>query len=86
MTPELVRRSDVIFVMEPAQLLECRKRFPEARARTFLMACLVPGAPAEIQDPYSCGEPVFESSFDLISQAVRAIVDARSGRRQTGNQ
>jgi protein-tyrosine-phosphatase len=74
----LVARSDVIFVMEIAHVLALRQRFPEARAKTFLLSCLAPETPLEISDPYDGDQSVFEACFDHITRAVRPVVGALS--------
>ena len=71
---ETVANADVIFVMDVPQLVVMRKRFPEARTKTFLMACLVPDEPLEIADPFDGDESRFQACFDQISQAVRPII------------
>ena len=72
--PDRVAKSDVIFVMEIPQLVELRKRFPEARAKTFLLSCLAPDPPLEIDDPIDGDEAAFQVCFEHISRAVRPIV------------
>ena len=72
--PEVVAKSDAIFVMEIPQLVELRRRFPEARAKTFLLSCLAPDTPLEIRDPVDGDESVFQACFDHISQAVHPVV------------
>jgi len=68
-----VANSDVIFVMDIAQLLDVRRRFPEARARTFLLTSLAPETPLEIRDPVDGDESVFHACFDHITRAVRPL-------------
>jgi glycosyltransferase involved in cell wall biosynthesis/protein-tyrosine-phosphatase len=80
--PGSVAKSDVIFVMEIPQLLALRRRFPEARAKTFLLSCLAPDTPLEIRDPVDGSEPVFEACFDHITQAVRPVVGVLSHSAQ----
>lgn len=82
LTHERVAASDVIFVMDVRQLLEMRRRFPEARSRTFLLTGLAPDVPLEICDPVDGDEPVFQACYDHISRAVGPIlrVLAASGR------
>jgi protein-tyrosine-phosphatase len=75
---EAVAASDAIFVMETDHLVTMRKRFPEARAKTFLLACLAPGTPLEIQDPFASDEAEFRVCFDHISRAVHPIVSVLS--------
>ena len=76
--PALVAKSDVIFVMEIPQLLALRQRFPEARAKTFLLSCLAPETPLEIRDPVDGDESVFQACFDHITRAVGPVVGALS--------
>jgi glycosyltransferase involved in cell wall biosynthesis/protein-tyrosine-phosphatase len=74
----IVRASDVIFVMDVPQLLALRQRFPEAEDRTFLLTCLASDTPLEIQDPYDGDIARFETCFDHISRAIRPIVQTLS--------
>lgn len=73
-TPERVAASDVIFVMDIQQLLLMRRRFPDARVKTFLLTCLAPDAAMEVLDPFDGDESAFRACYDHISQAVRPIV------------
>ena len=73
---ESVAASDVVFVMDISLLITMRRRFPEARPKTFLLACLAGETPLEIQDPVDGDAPRFEACFDHISEAVRCIVGA----------
>jgi L-malate glycosyltransferase len=77
--PELVAKSDVIFVMEIPHLLAMQRRFSQARAKTFLLSCLAPEMPLEIRDPVDGDELVFQACFDHISRAVRPLVRVLSG-------
>lgn len=81
-TPERVASSDVIFVMDVHQLLVMRRRFPEARARTFLLTCLAPEVPLEVRDPVDGDESVFHACYDHISKAVRPIVSVLTAAPQ----
>lgn len=78
LTAEVVAASDAIFVMEADHLITIRKRFPEARAKTFLLTCLAADTPLEIQDPYAGDEARFQACFDHICRAVDPIVRALS--------
>jgi L-malate glycosyltransferase len=69
----VVAKSDVIFVMDIPQLLDLRRRFPEARAKTFLLTSLAPETPLEIRDPVDGDESVFHACFDHITRAVRPL-------------
>ena len=70
---DVVAASDVIFVMDIPQLLGMRQRFPEARAKTFLLTSLAPDTPLEIRDPVDGDESVFHACFDHITRAVRPL-------------
>jgi glycosyltransferase involved in cell wall biosynthesis/protein-tyrosine-phosphatase len=69
----IVAQSDVIFVMDIGQLLDLRRRFPDARAKTFLLTSLAPETPLEIRDPVDGDESVFHACFDHIARAVRPL-------------
>jgi protein-tyrosine phosphatase len=73
-TPGLVASAGVIFVMELAHLVAMRRRFPQARARTFLITALCPDGPLEIADPAGRDPSAFEDCFARLSRAVDAIV------------
>lgn len=72
-TQEAVATSDVIFVMDLPQLSEVRQRFPEARAKTFLLASLAPNTPLEVRDPVHGDQPLFVACYDHIARAVGPI-------------
>lgn len=72
--PDAVATSDVIFVMDIPQLLTMHRRFPGARAKTFLLGCLAADAPLEIRDPVDGDESRFHACFDHIARAVHPIV------------
>jgi protein-tyrosine phosphatase len=73
-TPDMIESSDVIFVMDLQQLVTMHERFPDARHRTFLLACLHSDSPLEVRDPVDGDESVFRTCFDHISRAVQPIV------------
>jgi protein-tyrosine-phosphatase len=73
-TPAAVASAGVIFVMDVPQLVTIRRRFPEARAKTFLLSCLIADGPLEVRDPVDGDESMFQACFDHISRAVRPIV------------
>jgi protein-tyrosine phosphatase len=77
--PDIVRSSDLIFVMDVPQLLAMRKQFPDARRKTFLLACLAADVPLEIRDPVDGDESCFRACFDHISRAVLPIVHTLGG-------
>jgi glycosyltransferase involved in cell wall biosynthesis/protein-tyrosine-phosphatase len=73
LTPATVASSDVIFVMEVAQLHAMRRRYPEAGRRTFLWASLAPETPLEVRDPFGGDASAFETCFGHISACARPI-------------
>lgn len=75
-TLEAVATSDVIFVMDVPQLAEIRQRFPEARAKTFLLASLAPNTPLEIRDPVHGDQPLYMACYEHIARAVDPIACA----------
>ena len=81
-TREHVTASDVILVMDVPQALVLRSRFPEARGKTFLLACMSPDAPLEIRDPFDGDESVFQTCYDDISKATRPIVSVLAARQR----
>src|SRR5437764_1209850 len=78
--PESVAAADVIFVMDVQQLATMRARFPDARAKTFLLTALAPGTPLEIRDPVNGDESRFQACFEHIVRAVQPIVRTLSDR------
>src|SRR5262249_24525647 len=72
----LVDWSDVILVMEVAQLMRLRRRFPAAREKTFLLTTLAPGTPLEVRDPLNGDESIFEACFAHIAAAIEPIAAA----------
>ncbi len=72
--PAAVATADVIFVMDVQQLVALCRRFPDARAKTFLLTCLASDRPLEVRDPVDGDETVFQACFDHISGATRPII------------
>ena len=72
-TSRAVATSDVIFVMDIPQRREMRRRFPEARAKVFLLTCLAPASRLEIRDPFGGDAFAFQACFAHIGEAVRPI-------------
>jgi len=76
LTAEMVGAADVIFVMEAAHLVIMRRRFPDARPKTFLLTCLAPEVTLEIRDPWDEPEVVVHGCFDQIVAALEPIARA----------
>jgi protein-tyrosine-phosphatase len=79
LTLEAVTRSDVIFVMDVPQLVALKRRFPAARRKTFLLACLASDQPLEIADPVDGAPSVFHRCYEHISQAVKSLEPVFAG-------
>jgi L-malate glycosyltransferase len=72
-TPESVATSDVIFVMDIAQLVELRRRFPESRGKAYLLTSLAPRSERGVRDPVDGDESAFHACYAHISDCVRPI-------------
>ena len=59
--------------MEIAQLVAMRTRFPQARARAFLMTSLCPDGPLEIHDAYGGDPSALQDCYAHNARAVDAI-------------
>jgi glycosyltransferase involved in cell wall biosynthesis/protein-tyrosine-phosphatase len=75
-----VAASDVIFVMDVAQLREMQRRHPASRGKTFLLTSLAPDWPLEVRDPFAQHESVFQASYEHIAASVGPIARLLSGR------
>jgi protein-tyrosine phosphatase len=82
--PDRVAASDVIFVMDIPQIVAMRRRFPDACGKTFLLTCLAPELPLEIDDPYNGDQAAFNVCYEHISRAVRPIVRTLSATATRG--
>jgi glycosyltransferase involved in cell wall biosynthesis/protein-tyrosine-phosphatase len=81
-TAEAVAASDVIFVMDVHQLVELRRRFPEARAKSFLLTSLAPDCPLEVHDPLDREASAFRTCYEHISSSVRPIARLLEGKAE----
>jgi glycosyltransferase involved in cell wall biosynthesis/protein-tyrosine-phosphatase len=68
-----VAASDVIFVMDGAQLREMQRRYPASRGKTFLLTSLAPDWPLEVRDPFAQHDSVFQASYEHIAASVGPI-------------
>jgi len=74
-TAEMVRAADVVFVMEVAQLVDMTRRFPSARRKTFLLTCLAPDVPMDIQDPAGKADAEVDACLDHVARALKPLVE-----------
>jgi len=81
-TPELVMKSDLIFVMDVPQLVTLRRRHPDARQKTLLLTCLAPDTPLEVADPVDGDSYRFHTCFDHITRATGPLIRALGSPRR----
>lgn len=82
-TRELIRESDIIFVMERKHRDYLRSDYPMAGDKTFLLgpgSCEAGRGITEIPDPYNQSEDVYRACFAQIHQAVARLIEARPVR------
>jgi protein-tyrosine-phosphatase len=75
-TNAMVGEADVVFVMEVAQLVEMTRRFLGARSRTFLLTCLAPDDPLDIEDPAGKPDAEVDACLDHVTRASKPIIEA----------
>lgn len=83
-TAELVKAADVVFVMEVSQLVAMTRRFFGARRKTFLLACLAPDVPMDIEDPAGKPDSEVDACVDHVARALEPLIDVlvqRNGSR-----
>ena len=73
-TAEMVRAADVVFVMEVAQLVDMTRRFLSARRKTFLLTCLAPDVPMDIEDPAGKPDAEVDACMDHVARALKPLV------------
>src|SRR5687767_5267355 len=81
-TGAMMRAADVVFVMEVAQLVAVTRRFPTARRKTFLLTCLAPDVPMDIEDPAGKPDAAVDACLDHVGRALKPLIDAFIGRRR----
>ena len=82
LTDEMIRRADLIFVMEPFHVDEVVRRAPDAKAKTHLLRRY--GVPAHdaaaveagIADPIGRSMDVYERCFAVIREAVGRVANS----------
>lgn len=75
-TGELVRSSELILVMEPAQALWLRRRYGRTGAVVLGDLDPLPIRTRAITDPFSRDEHVFADAYGRIDRCVAALMDA----------
>jgi len=79
-TAAMMRSADVVFVMEVAHLVAVTRRYPTARRKTFLLTCLAPDVPMDIEDPAGKPDAEVDGCLDLVARAVKQIIDVLGHR------
>jgi protein-tyrosine-phosphatase len=77
---EQVQSADVIFAADVMQFVAIRRRFREARDKTYPLSCLAPATPLDIHDPVNGDETVFVASYLHIIDAISPIARVLSAR------
>lgn len=79
LTTEMVRKADLILVMETDQKIAIEVNEPSARGKVF---CLGQWGDVEIADPYQKERLAFERSLILIEQSVSQWIDKLSSNNR----
>jgi protein-tyrosine-phosphatase len=79
-TAAMVRSADVVFVMEVSHLVEMTRRFLMARPKTFLLTCLAPNVPRDIEDPAGKSDREVDACLDHVVRALKPVIEVL-GRR-----
>ena len=82
-TATMVKTADVVLVMEVSQLIAMVRRFPRARGKTFLLACLAPEVPMEIADPAGKDDAAIDACLDHIARALKPVIEIMTDRDRT---
>lgn len=80
-TAAMVKAADVVFVMEVSQLVAMTRRFWSARRKTFLLTCLAPEVPMDIEDPAGKPDAAVDACVDHVAQALKPLIDVFAGRQ-----
>jgi protein-tyrosine-phosphatase len=78
-TAAMVRAADVVFVMEVSHLVEITRRFFGARRKTFLLTCLAPDVPRDIEDPAGKADAEVDACMDHVARALTPLIDMLAG-------
>ena len=71
----MVQTADVVLVMEVPQLVVVGRRFFPARRKTFLLTCLAPDVPMEVEDPAGKDEAAVDACLGHIARALRPMIE-----------
>jgi protein-tyrosine phosphatase len=79
-TAGMMRAADVVFVMEVAHLVAVTRQFPTARRKTFLLTCLAPHLPMDIEDPAGKPDEAVDACLDDVTRALEPILEELTAR------
>jgi protein-tyrosine-phosphatase len=82
-TNTMVETADVVLVMDLSQLVVVSRRFFRARRKTFLLSCLAPDVPMEVEDPAGKDEAAVDACLAHIAQALRPVIEIITDREPT---
>jgi protein-tyrosine phosphatase len=74
-TADMIRKADVVFVMEVAQLVDMTRRFFGARRKTFLLTSLAPDVPMDIADPAGKPDAEVDACMDHVARALDPVIE-----------
>ncbi|MCG5533865.1 ATP-grasp domain-containing protein [Halorhodospira sp. 9621] len=79
-TAEQMERADLVLAMELAHLRALRRRFPEHRAKMYLLSGLDPfgNTPTDIADPYGQPRAAYERCFRQVEHCLRNLSAAQA--------
>ena len=79
-TETMVRRADVVLIMELSQAVAVTRRFPRARRKTFLLSCLAPEVPMDIEDPAGKDDATVDACLDHVARALKPVIEILAHR------
>ena len=79
-TETMVRRADVVLIMELSQAIAVTRRFPRARRKTFLLSCLAPEVPMDIADPAGKDDATVDACLDHVARALKPVIEILAHR------
>ena len=75
---EELKRSDIIFVFDPENLMDVKKDHPPLADRTFILSELIDEP--WIPDPYGKGEEEFRNSYEMITRSLKRMSEIMKNR------
>jgi len=79
-TETMVMTADVVLIMELSQAVAVSRRFPRARRKTFLLSCLAPEVPMDIEDPAGKDDATVDACLDHVARALKPVIEILADR------